>query len=173
MQGYTARLRLGSAGPGPASIRRVIDRELSRATLTYRLGAVAATAPGVVLAEVASDADRAAIARLLGAVAGRLPLAVETVGWGWLVTGDRPPDAAREVQSADDPYAEATLQAEASRTYTYGKKPLLRLGAAAALVALLLLSLSVESNALGVSIWALAFLLYFLLALRPELAPFR
>ena len=172
MRRYTARLQVGD-GPDANAIRRAIDRELSRATLTYRLGAVAVTAPGVALAEVASDADRDTIARLLGALAARLPLRVETVGWGWLLTGDRPPDATGGLQSTDDPYADATPQPEPSRTYSYGGKPLLRLGAAAAPVALLLFSLYVESNALGVSIWVLAILLYSLLGLRPELAPFR
>lgn len=128
MKRYTARLGLSNGQP-EADIKAAVDRELLNAPfpLTFRLGAIARPAPGACLVEIATDADRERLFSLLKHLESKLPVHVEQVGWGWLITdqgpqGVQPASGDLVGRLALDPYASEQPQKEETRIYRYGRR---------------------------------------------------
>jgi hypothetical protein len=87
MKRYTARIRLLDSQLNTAQIKTAVERELLRAPITFRLGAIAPAEGDIVLVEIASGEKRADLARRLTGLESKYPMQLESVGWGWPVSG--------------------------------------------------------------------------------------
>jgi hypothetical protein len=117
MKRYTARLRLLDSQLNAAQIKAAVESELLRAPITFKVGAIAPAEGDTVLVEIASDAKRADLARMLKGVESTRRLQLECVGWGWLVTGAISKSTPRVPATEYDPYAYAQTQAEDTKEY--------------------------------------------------------
>lgn len=113
MKRYTVRLRISDTPPDATQIKRSVEDALLRQPITFRLGAIAPAEDNIVLVEIASDAKRADLARILKSVESTHGTQVESIHWGWLVTGS----AGKPGDPDADPYASAQAQAEETQEY--------------------------------------------------------
>jgi hypothetical protein len=125
MKRYTARLRLLDRQLSTAQIKTAIENGLLRAPITFKVGAIAPAEGDIVLVEIASDAKRADLARILQKVESTHHLQFEYVGWGWLVTDTTIQEMTRLPGREYDPYATAQAQTEDAKEYTYNIRPVL------------------------------------------------
>ena len=125
MKRYTARLRLLDSQWSAAEIKTIIESELLHAPITFKVGGIAPVEGDIVLVEIASDATRADLARILQKVESTRRLRLESMGWGWLVTDTTIHEMTRLPGREYDPYATAQAQTESAKVYTYNTKPIL------------------------------------------------
>ncbi len=123
MNRYTAVLRCQPETL--VELRRSIDRELSRGLFTYRLGEMTERAPGEVLLEVATEVKKGEIVRTLEAAGAKLAFEVERVGWGWLLTRERPPEPLEVRADFVDPLLSVEPQLGGATEYRFRVRPLL------------------------------------------------
>jgi hypothetical protein len=116
MKRYTTRLRLLDRQLNAAQIKAAVESELLRAPITFRVGAIAPAEGDTVLVEIASDAKRADLARMLKGVESTRRLQLECVGWGWLITGATAKNTLG-MATEYDPYASVQTQAEDTKEY--------------------------------------------------------
>jgi len=125
MKRYTARLRLLESQLSAAQIKAAIESELLRAPITFKVGAITPAEGDGVLVEIASDAKRADLARILQKVESTRHLQLECVGWGWLVTDTTIQEMTRSPGRDYDPYATAQAQTEDVKEYAYNVRSVL------------------------------------------------
>jgi hypothetical protein len=125
MKRYTARLRLLDSQLSAAQIKAAIESELLRAPITFKVGAIAPAEDGIVLVEIASDARRTDLVRLLKSIEPAHCLQLESVGWGWLITDTTIQEMTRLPGREYDPYAAVQAQTEDVKEYTYSIRSVL------------------------------------------------
>ncbi len=122
MKRYTARLRLLDSQLSVAQVKAVIESELLRAPITFKLGAVALTEGNVALVEIASGEKQADLARRLKALESKTSAWLECVGWGWVVSGAAIKNVSEAPSGEHDPYNSAPAQTENAKEYTLDAK---------------------------------------------------
>jgi hypothetical protein len=125
MKRYTARLRLLDSQLNAAQIKAAVESELLRAPITFKVGAIAPAEGDTVRVEIASDAKRADLARMLKGVESTRHLQIECVGWGWLITDTTIQEMTRSPGREYDPYAAVQAQTEDVKEYTYSIRSVL------------------------------------------------
>jgi hypothetical protein len=125
MKRYTARLRLLDSQLNTAQIKTAVESELLRAPITFKVGAIAPAEGDIVLVEIASDAKRADLARMLKGIESTRRLQLECVGWGWLITDTTIQEMTRSPGREYDPYAAVQAQTEDVKEYTYNIRSVL------------------------------------------------
>jgi len=125
MKRYTARLRLLDSQLSAAQVKTIIESELLRAPITFKVGAIAPAEGDIVLVEIASDAERADLARILQKIESTRRLQLECVGWGWLITDTTIQEMTRLPGREYDPYAAVQAQTEDAKEYTYSIRSVL------------------------------------------------
>jgi len=117
MKRYTARLCRLDSQLSAAQIKAAVESRLLRALITFKLGTIAPAEGNIVLVEIASDAERADLARMLKGVESTRRLQLECVGWGWLITGATAKSTPGMPATGYDPYASVQTQAEDIKEY--------------------------------------------------------
>ena len=125
MKRYTARIRLLDNQLNTSQIKVAVESELLRAPITFKVGAIAPAEGNIALVEIASDAKRADLVRILKGAESTRHLQLECVGWGWLITDTTIQETTRWPGREYDPYAAVQAQTEDVKEYTYNIRPTL------------------------------------------------
>ncbi len=163
MKRYTAKILLKDSQVTPDQVKSGLEQVLLRAPrpVPYRLGVVVEIPGGELLAEIATDIGRENLLQFIKKLESNLPVQVERLGWGWLVTGSQPVDSTNMMVGLRiDPYLASMPQTEPSREYRYDPWQRFRFWAAiffylVLLVAVVTIVLPVSS--LQHSIWNLVY----------------
>ncbi len=94
MRRYTLKVQCLQEPVSPADLKPVLEEVLLRTQppLIYRLGTISQPEGGILLAEVASDAKKDFLETRLKVLESKLPVKIETLGWGW-IAGKEPAPA--------------------------------------------------------------------------------
>jgi hypothetical protein len=84
---YTLKVRVLDNSVTADSLRLAIDNILLRVqpSVTYRLGQVASVDPNHIFAEISSDGGKDFLELRLKSLEAKLPVAIEKLGWGWII----------------------------------------------------------------------------------------
>ncbi len=125
---YTALLHTSEHPVDLAALKVGVENILLRAysPITYRLGKMVEVRHGLVLIEIATDARKEYLAKLLQGLEDKYPLEVKEVGWGWTVTKPQIPAGPDQIHTGVDvdPFVATAIQSEPIRAYHPSKRQL-------------------------------------------------
>ena len=90
----------------------------------FWLGAIARSDAHTLLLEIAAGIRKDGLAELLKSLETKLPIQVEQVGYGWLITGSPEQTTSQVSHLRHDPYAKAMPQNETRRVYVFNRNGL-------------------------------------------------
>jgi hypothetical protein len=122
MKRFTARFRTQPPAPDPDQMRKAIVEALLRTPMPVAFHIERVDIRGdEARVEIASDATREALQGSLVGVESRLPVRLESLGWGWPVSEASSPEADTGSSHRQDPFRNAIPQAEPEKVYLYSK----------------------------------------------------